>query len=155
MPSTASLEGAPSTAPDSASPLSALLHTLEDLERAIAQEAAALAGGDADQLLEAVEAKRRALAAVETLLRSPELEPLLRDPAAAASAHSSLSTDVEWPALLEKLELCRSSNEAVGGALQAALRSTETSLKWLGLAADSPTYGDGPTATHRRDLAIC
>ena len=44
---------------------------------------------------------------------------------------------------------------AVGGALHAALRSTETSLKWLGLAADSPTYGDGPTAAHRRDLAIC
>lgn len=155
MPSTAPLEGAPTTAPHAASPLSALLHTLEGLERAIAEEAAVLTSGDADQLLEAVEAKRCALAAVETLLRSPELEPLLRDPAAAASAYSSRSTDAEWSALLEKLETCRSSNEAVGGALHAALRSTETSLKWLGLAADSPTYGDGPTATHRRDLAIC
>lgn len=149
---TGSVENAPSPEPRSAPPLSALLRALEDLERSLAQEGTALAGGDADRLLDAVETKRRALASLETLLRSPEFEPLLRDPFAP---DSPLSTDAAWPALLEKLEACRSSNEAIGGALHAALRSTETSLKWLGLAADSPTYGDGPSSTTRRDLAIC
>jgi len=136
-------------------PLDALLEALERLEAAIVREAAALAANDTAPLLAAVDDKRRALASVEALIRLPSLAALLADVRgreAAAVAHSPA-----WPRILEKLEACRAANEAVGSALAAVRRSTETSLKWLGLAGDDGTYthrgaGRGPAS---RDLAVC
>lgn len=136
-------------------PLDALLDALAHLEEAIAREAAALGADDTAPLLEAVDDKRRALAAVEALIRQPSLVALL---AAGRDGETSvLAQSPTWPRILEKLAACRAANEAVGGALAAARRSTETSLKWLGLAADDDTYAStGKSQGPRpRDLAVC
>jgi len=138
---------------DAEGQLGALLDALGGLEDAIAREAAALASTDSAPLLDAVDEKRRALAAVETLIRQPPLAALLRE----GRENPALTQSPTWPRILEKLEACRIANEAVGGVIAAARRSTETSLEWLGLAADDGTYpiagaGRGPAP---RDLAVC
>ncbi|HEX6993043.1 MAG TPA: hypothetical protein VF339_02750 [Gammaproteobacteria bacterium] len=147
--------------PDAARPgdadgaaLDALLDALGRLEDAIAREAAALAAADTAPLLDAVDDKRRALATVEALMRQPSLAVLLSGGGREAA---SLAQSPTWPRILDKLAACRTANDAVGGVLAAARRSTEASLKWLGLAADEATYahtgtGRGPAP---RDLAVC
>lgn len=147
------LDGAPEDA--DGAPLDALLAALERLEEAIAREAAALAATDSATLLDAVDDKRRALAAVETLIRQPSLAALLAG--GDGRETSALTQSPTWPQVVAKLAACRTANDAVGGVLAAARRSTEASLKWLGVAADDDTYGHtgagrGPAP---RDLAVC
>lgn len=134
--------------------IDALLGALARLEDAIDNEALSLGAPEPERLLDAVDAKRRALAEIETLIHQPSLEPLLRGD--AERGRPPLARHPEWRQVLEKLEACHVSNEAVGGALSAARASTEASLKWLGLAAETDTYGDagGPNA-RGRDLAVC
>ena len=133
--------------------LDALLDALGHLEAAIAREAAALGETDTAPLLAAIDDKRRALATVEALIRRPELARLLDGGYEKAPAAESAT----WTRILEKLAACRDANEAVGGAIAAARRSTEASLKWLGLAADDGTYGHAGASRNpaSRDLAVC
>src|SRR5690606_2746936 len=97
---------APALSPDAedgtSAALDALIDALGHLEETIAREAVALAAADSAPLLEAVEDKRRALAAVETLIRQPSLGALLG--AGPARAHDALAQSPAWPRLLETLE---------------------------------------------------
>lgn len=146
-----------------------LLNGLEELERCLEAESAALIDGGAGRLLTAVDEKRRALRTVEAVMNEPRLRAMLTrtasedyaPSAAIAGASSSLNEPTASPAwqnLMARLTRCRDLNQAAGGAIASSRRSTDQLLHLLGRAPEPGTYGvDGsaPSETGGRDLAVC
>lgn len=137
-----------------------LLVAVGDLEQSLQSETAALVAGDAGELLAAVEQKRRAVRAVERIVR----ESTGTGTGAKASGEpasplqSRLERSPEWPRLLERLTRCQLANQAAGGAIAAARRGTAELLRALGQAPAATIYdGDGHTAVDRgsRGIGVC
>lgn len=137
-----------------------LVTALNALEACQHNEARALAEGAVGDLERAIEHKRSALRDVQAFAEDPCLRALF-EPAGSTRAQASaarLERTPSWPALLQQLERCRGMNEAAGGAIATAMRSTSYALRLLGHAPEPATYDAGGTPAiggAGRDLAVC
>lgn len=150
-----------SAAAEVESQVRALLPLLDTLEHALHVEAEALASRDAEALLSAVETKRQGLRSLEAALSASNLAALLaslskHDAGAAGDdageptrrgTHSWRRSELlaaavpSWHPLLERLQRCRSLNQAAGGSTAALQRHTQEGLRLLGLSPEPCMYG--------------
>jgi flagellar biosynthesis/type III secretory pathway chaperone len=139
--------------------LQRLLGAVESLEQCLHAETQALIAGEVGALLAAVEHKRRALHAVESILQEPQVQALFLPPSARHEGLGRpLARSPEWPRLLDRLERCYLLNQAAGGAIAASRRNTDDLLRVLGHATDAATYDVDGNASHdksSRGLAVC
>jgi len=118
-----------------------ILGLLERLERALEDEAGAVATRDPETLLGAVESKRMLLRELGTELTTSGLERRL-----ASMPRSGIAADPTLAALVERLIRCRTLNEIAGGAIAASLNNTRDALRHLGMPSEQKSYG----ATRRK-----
>lgn len=139
-------------APDASSRADPALQPLEpllaQLEQVLEHEMRVLGEGDPVRLDAIVTEKR-------TLLQ--RVDRLCREPAVAAALSGAARADGAPEALRDRLRRCRALNEAIGGAVAAAMRQNELSLQLLGHSSAPVTYGPGNATAHTgaRPLATC
>jgi flagellar biosynthesis/type III secretory pathway chaperone len=128
-----------------AAPLARLLHAVEAVAAALDDEATAIAAGQPEPLLRAVQAKSTSLRNLEQLSREPRIRDMLGGDAA----------DRELGELMDRLRACEQRNLATGSAIVMARRDNELLLRALGQQLQPAAYtssGDAPATAGVRTL---